>query len=328
MRTESDSAPNAAQQTQSSVLSPQSSLRRPKSLPTSAHIAVLSASGPSDLSRIEAAAVSIRARGHRVTFAANIDHRDSHGYLAGTDDERLAELNRFLRSDDVDAFFFARGGYGAMRILHGIDYDAMARNPRPLVGFSDLTALHQAFAVRSGVATFHGPMLNLDFFDGLSPEVETWFWAMLRGEAPLTHRFDSSQVIAGGTAEGILFGGCLSLETSLTATPYDFWIDDGIWFWEDVDEPLYRLDRMLTHLHLSGRLQRIRGVLIGKLKGCGAEPELAALLREFFGSKGIPVVRDLPFGHLGDNLLMPIGAPVRVTTSDGAFTVMEPAVER
>lgn len=300
-------------------------LMRPRALGPGGHIAVLAASGPSELSRIQAAADSIRSRGFRVTLASNIDHRHK-GYLAGTDAERVEELNRYLRSD-VDAFFFARGGYGAMRILDAVDYDAMRRNPRPLVGFSDVTALHHAFAVRSGVATFHGPMLNLDFANGLSPHIEQWLWSMLAGDAPLTHAFSPSQVLANGDAEGPLFGGCLSLETSLTATPYDYWIDGGIWFWEDVDEPLYRLDRMLTHFHLSGRLRRIRGVVIGRLKGCGEEPALTALLDEFFGSLGIPVVRDLPFGHFGDNLLMPIGATVRLSTSDGALTVTEPVVQ-
>jgi len=302
-------------------------LASPRALPSRGHIVVLAASGPSELSRIQSAAARISALGFRVTLASNLDHR-YNGYLAGSDDERLEQLNYYLRSDDVDAFFFARGGYGAMRILDGIDYDAMRANPRPVVGFSDVTALHQAFAVRSGVASFHGPMLNLDFYDGLSPDIERWLWSMLAGDAPLTHRFDGSQVIADGIAEGILFGGCLSLTTSLIGTPYDYWIDDGIWFWEDVDEPAYRLDRMLTHLHLSGRLDRLRGVLIGKLKGCSDSLETGALLRDFFGSKGIPVVRDLPFGHFGDNLLMPIGAPVRLSTGDGTFIVTQPAVQR
>jgi len=302
-------------------------LIRPRALPRNGRVVVLAISSPSEMPRIEAAVRTLEERGLRVTLAGNIDHR-YRGYLAGDDDERLEQLNHYLRSDDVDAFFFARGGYGAMRILDRVDYDAIRRNPRPIVGFSDITALHQAVAIRAGVASFHGPMLNLDFHDGLTPDIEEWMFAMLGGFAPLAHRFEPEQVLCDGNAEGILFGGCLSLTTSLAGTPYDFWIDDGIWFWEDVGEEPYRLDRMLTHLDLSGRLRRIRGVLIGKLKGCGSEPELTDLLREKFGSKGIPVVRDLPFGHFGNNLLMPIGAPVRVSTSDGAFTVTAPAVQR
>ena len=302
-------------------------LSKPRALRANAHIAVLAASSPSERSRIEEAARAIEARGHRVTIAANVDARYRH-YLAGSDDERVEELNHHLRSDDFDAFCFARGGYGAMRILDRIDYDAIRANPRPVIGFSDITALHQAMATHANVAGFHGPMLNLDFHDGLSADREQWFWSMLAGEAPLVREFSREDVIHEGEAEGELFGGCLALTTALTATPYDFWIDGGIWFFEDTDEPVYRLDRMLTHLRLSGRMQRIRGVIIGALKDCGEEPEMLSLLHDTFGSLNIPVVRNLPFGHHGNNLLMPIGTKVRLSTTDMRLTISEPAVVR
>jgi len=303
-------------------------LRLPRAITRNAHLAVLAISSPSELPRIEIAKRHLEARGLRITLAENIASSGEHSYLAGTDEERLAVVNRFLRDPQFDGYLFSRGGYGAMRILDRIDYDAIAANPRPVIGFSDLTALHQAIAARVGVASFHGPMVNLDFHDGLSPEREAWFWSMLAGEAPLTHRFAKSQVVLEGDAQGPLFGGCLSLTEALTGTPYDYWIDGGIWFWEEVDEKLYRLDRMLTTLRLSGRLQLIRGVVVGKLKNCGSESEIDALLREFFAPLSIPVVRDLPFGHYGDNLLMPIGTVVRLSTREGTFTVKDPAVER
>ena len=277
--------------------------------------------------RIEEGVRHLEEYGLRVTLAENIAHRH-RGYLAGTDDERLETFNHYLRSAEYDGFLFARGGYGLMRILDRIDYDAIASNPRPIIGFSDVTALHQAMAARAGVGGLHGPMVNLDFFDRLSPDIERWFWSLLAGDAPVSWPFERSQVLCDGEGEGNLFGGCLSLTTALTATPYDFWIDDGIWFFEDVDEPVYRIDRMLTHLRLSGRLRAIRGVVIGKLKGCGNEADLHAFLRDFFEPFAVPVVLDFPFGHHGDNLLMPIGAPVRLNTSDLTFTVVHPAVER
>lgn len=299
---------------------------RPRAFPANGHVAVLAISSPSEIDRIEQGKSHLEERGVRVTLAPNIDAR-YRGYLAGSDEERLKILNQFLNSDEFDAFFFARGGYGATRILDGIDYDAIRRNPRPIVGFSDLTALHQALAVRADLASFHGPMLNLDFFHRLSPSHDAWFWSMLAGEAPLTHRYARDQVLFDGEAEGTLVGGCLSLTTALTGTPYDYWRDDAIWFWEDVDEPVYRLDRMLTHLRLTGRMKRVRGVLIGKLRGCGDDAEVDALLREFFAPFGIPVVHELPFGHDGNNLLMPFGAPVRVSTSACTLTFPYPAVD-
>lgn len=300
-------------------------LTKPRALPERAHIAVLAASGPSEIANILEGARAIERRGHRVTLADNIAHKH-RGYLAGTDDERADEVNRFLRSPEYDAFFFARGGYGSMRILDRIDYGAIRNNPRPVVGFSDITALHQAMATMSRVAGLHGPMLNLDFRNGMSPGNEEWFWSMLRGDAPLVRELAADNVLIEGEAEGILFGGCLALTTALLGTPYDFWIDGGIWFWEDVDEPVYRIDRMLTHLRLSGRMPAIRGVIIGAMKECGDEPEMVTLLHEFFSPFGIPVVHNLPFGHHGDNLLMPIGTTVRLSTADMRLTISEPAV--
>lgn len=307
---------------------PHASLRKPRGIARNSRIAVLAASSPSDLPRILHAKENLEALGLRVTLAPNIDHFGSHGYLAGTDDERVGILNQFLNSSEFDAFFFARGGYGAMRILDRIDYDALARNPRPVIGFSDITAIHQALAARVNLASFHGPMLNSDFHDGLSPDIERWFWSILGGEAPATWQLGDATTVLEGEADGILFGGCLSLTASLIGTPYDYWIDDGIWFWEEVGESPYRIDRMLTHLRLSGRFEKIRGVVVGKLKDCGAVEEIDLLLREFFGTRSIPVVRDLPFGHYGDNLLMPIGASARLSTRNRTFTITSPAVER
>jgi len=300
-------------------------LTKPRALPPNARIAVLAASGPSTLANIVEGARAIERRGHRVTLADNIAHKH-RGYLAGSDDERVETLNRFFRSPEYDAFFFARGGYGAMRILDRIDYGALTANPRPVVGFSDITAIHQAMATQANVAGLHGPMLNLDFRNGISQRHEEWFWSMLHGAAPLEYELSREDILCDGEAEGILFGGCLALTAALAGTPYDYWVDGGIWFWEDVDEPVYRIDRMLTHLRLSGRMPRIRGVIIGALKECGEDAEMLALLRDFFGSFDVPVVRNLPFGHHGNNLLMPIGTTVRLSTTDMRLTISEPAV--
>lgn len=301
-------------------------LIRPRALHQGDHIAVIAASSTATEERVSRAAEWLRERDFRVTFADNLFEKE-RSYLAGDDERRLAEMNRLLRDDDVDAFFFSRGGYGAMRILDGIDWEALRKNPRPVVGYSDVTAVHQAAAVKAGIIGFHGPMLDFDLCDGLTERREQWLWSMLGGEAPHEWDFQQNQVLTPGTAEGRVFGGCLSLTASLIGTQYDFWIDDGVWFWEDVGEPVYRIDRMLTHLRLSGRLTRLRAVLIGELKDCGGrdQDELDLLIAEFFGDRGIPVVRDLPFGHHGDNLLMPIGVPVTVDTDRGTISFPEPA---
>lgn len=276
---------------------------------------MLALSSPSELDRIATAAAKIEERGFRVKLAANIASRAT--YLAGDDDVRLSSFHSAIHDDSIRAIFFARGGYGLSRILDRIDFRPFEKDPRPVVGFSDVTALHQALAAK-GFASFHGPMLNSDFFDNLSPDHEEWLWQMLEGAAEMRWTFDdTASVIAEGSATGMLFGGCLSLTAALHGTPFDFWKDDGIWFWEEVGEPTYRIDRMLTTLRLSGRFDRLRGVLIGRLMDCGKSnpEELDRLLENFFGDLGIPVVRDLPFGHFGDNLTLPIGAPAMIDTT-------------
>jgi muramoyltetrapeptide carboxypeptidase len=306
-----------------------STLIRPRPLLPGGHIAVLAASSTATQDRVEKAAGHLRDRGFRVTLAPNLFHRE-RSYLAGSDEERTVEINRLFARDDVDAFFFSRGGYGAMRILDRLDYDALRRNPRALVGYSDITALHQAVAVEAGVVGFHGAMLDFDLCDGLSEERENWMWKMLAGGAPMVWPVSPEQVLSAGRAEGTVFGGCLSLTASLMGTPWDFWIDDGIWFWEEVGEAVYRLDRMLTHLRLSGRLARLRAVMIGELRDCGErdESELEQLIEEFFVDRGIPVVRNLPFGHHGNNLLLPIGVPLVIDTARGTLTLPESAVDK
>lgn len=299
----------------------------PTPLPPGGTIAVLAPASPSDRERVDRGRAWLEQRGYTVVYAENAFTR-GRSYLAGSDDARADALNAAFADDRFDAFFFTRGGYGAMRILDRLDYDQLRRNPRPLVGYSDITALHQAIGVHSGVGSFHGPMLNFDLSEGLSQFQENWLFDALRGESGLSYHYDAAQVLAEGSAEGLLFGGCLSLTFSLMGTPYDFWIDDGIWFWEDVTESTYRIDRMLTALRLSGRLQRIRAVLVGRLKDCGGPVagELETMIREFFADAGIPVVLDLPFGHHGDNLLMPIGARVRVDTHERTLAFPEPLV--
>lgn len=306
-----------------------SALVRPSPLPDGGHLAVLAISGPADETRILTAVGNLRARGFRVTLAENALTRGPGKYLAGDDSARAAAINQALANPEFDGFLFTRGGYGAMRILDAIDYELVRRDPRPIVGYSDITALHQAIATRAGITTFHGPMLNTDFHDGLSPVIDSWMWRALRGDSPLSFSFDRSNVLVAGVGEGVSFGGCLALTTALTGTPYDYWVENGIWFWEDVAEPLYKIDRMLTHLRLSGRFRGLRGIIVGQLRECGeGDPgELDSLLLDFFGDLGVPVVRGLPFGHFGNNLLLPIGQRVLLDASSCSLTFHDPVVQ-
>lgn len=301
---------------------------KPRALYPGGRIAVVAISSPGEPARYDAGIDHLRALGYRAEAAPNLTTR-SRSYLAGPDQLRLELINSVLHDSTWDAIVFARGGYGATRILDQIDWAAAAANPRPTIGYSDITAyMHAAWATHR-FSTFHGPMVHLDFAAGLEPERQQWFTDALAGAAGLSWRVNGG-VITEGRAEGPLFGGCLSLVVAMMGTPLDGWIDDGIFFWEDVDEPTYRIDRMLTQLKLAGRLRRIRGVIIGGLKGCGGpgEGELDEVLNEFFRGRGVPVIREAPFGHHGNNLLLPYGQRVVVDTSSGTITFPEPMVER
>jgi len=303
-------------------------LIRPRPVRQGAHLAVLSVSGPANEGRIRAAIGNLESKGFRVTLLDGAFSAGRRDYVAGDDEARVSRLNAAIQDPSFDALLFTRGGYGAMRILDAIDYDGIRQNPRPIIGYSDLTALHQAVATQAGVTTFHGPMLNTDLHDGLAPVIESWMWDVLSGRTPMTFHFERSNVLVAGTAKGTLFGGCLALTTALVGTPYDYWPSDGIWFWEDVGEPLYKIDRMLTHLRLSGRFQRLRGMIVGQLRECGEDrpDELDDLLLEFVRHLDIPLVRGLPFGHFGNNLMLPIGQTIALDTSDCSLTLLEPVV--
>jgi muramoyltetrapeptide carboxypeptidase len=231
------------------------------------------------------------------------------GYLAGTDAERLHDLNVALRDDRIDAIWCVRGGYGAMRILTGIDYDAMRHRPKALVGYSDITALHAAFGVRSGVVTFHGPTARgkLTEFsrDSLVRAVVTRLDSC--GEA------GGTRTLRGGRAQGRLVGGNLAQLTALAGTPFAPDYDGAILVLEDVGEATYRIDRMLRQLALSGTLARVAGIAFGHFTEGGAPGEAASrdldhVLREAADMAGVPAVTGIPLGHIPDQWTVPLGA--------------------
>lgn len=316
---------NSAYSPASSILAP---MIKPRALPPRGRVAVAAISSPGVEQRFDAGIERLRELGYELIVAPNLTER-SLSYLAGDDDRRTQLINDLLRRDDWDALIFARGGYGAMRILERIDWDAIARNPRPMIGFSDLTAWMQGCWNRAGVSTFHGPMVHMDFASAFEDDRLAWFRDALAGVSPLEWSLSPERVLSPGRADGPLFGGCLSLIVSLMGTPWDVWLDDGILFWEEVGEPTYRIDRMLTQLELAGRLRRIRGVLIGGLRDCGGpvDGELEQMLHSFFARRGIPVVTEAPFGHHGNNLLLPYGQRAILDTDRATLSFPEPMVE-
>ena len=301
-------------------------LLRPPALEPGATIGVAAISGPVDADRLAAGIAVLERKGYRVVRAGNLASR--RAFLAGTDAERADGYRELLRNKDVDAIFFARGGYGATRLLSRLDPEEVRARPRIHLGGSDLTALFAFLAGRCGLATFYGPMVAT----GIAAEEGLDWEDVLRGVAPAPHRVAPGDVLAGGLGEGPLVGGCLSILASLCGTPDAVPGRNAVLFWEDVNEETYRLDRMLTQLEASGTLDGLHAMLIGSISPgprTGESPgTVDAWLRDRFAGAPFPVVRGLPAGHVARPRTLPLGLPVRVDTDAGVVEFAGPAVAR
>ncbi|MEE9217444.1 MAG: LD-carboxypeptidase [Acidobacteriota bacterium] len=283
-------------------------------------IGVVAISGPVRRAKLQRGAKLLRERGYRVRFGRHVLER--RGYLAGSDRARAADLNRMLRNPEVDAVLFARGGYGALRVLDHVDWAALRRGPKLLAGFSDLTALFAAARREAGVPTLHGPTASTL----CEPRRyhATSFWAGLEGRFErMTLSFPPSCVMRGGVARGELAGGCLSLLVSLVGTRYQPDLRGRILFWEEVNEEPFRIDRLLQQVRLSGMLRGVRGVIVGRWVNCRARgPSLSEkeLLRDCLLPLGVPVVRSVRVGHCLRAHSVPLGVPARLDTRRGTLS--------
>jgi muramoyltetrapeptide carboxypeptidase len=232
---------------------------------------------------------------------------ERNGFLAGSDEARLAELDRALDDSQVRAIVCARGGYGLMRILERLDARKLQEDPKWIVGFSDVTALH-AWALRAGVESIHGPVVTQ--LGALPADDAQALIALLeRGEAA---PIDGLRAIRAGRAEGPLVGGNLEMITRLVGTPWSMNLDGAILVLEEVGERPYRVDRQLTQLELSGALSRVAAVVLGDFTDClekDGSSTVEAVLEERLSRLGIPVVAGAPVGHGKRNRALRLGAP-------------------
>ncbi len=279
-------------------------------------IGISAPGGPVRPDALESGVAYLETRGFVPVRGRHVGSRRS--YLAGTDRERLEDLNRLIADPTIKAIWFARGGYGSARIVADVDFDALRRSPKGLIGYSDVTVLQSAALTRVGLASWHGPLVS-ELGDPAAFD-ETALWRALSGRTEdLEFPLPASTVVRGGAGAGRLVGGCLSLLSSLVGTPYEAPMDGGILFWEEVNEAWFRIDRMLGHLRLAGRLAGLRGMVVGRLVGCGAgEPDGARALRDILeahlAGTDYPVVVDFPAGHCAGKTTLPLGRAVRLDT--------------
>ncbi len=292
----------------------------PKPLEPGSRVAIIAPAGPVDAARLAQGARVLRGLGFRVRTGAHALKRE--GYLAGSDDKRIADLNAALRDPDVRAILCARGGYGVMRLLDRVDTDAARRDPKIILGMSDITALQLSLYVRCGLVTYSGPLIAGQVALGLDEVSRAALVRALTGAPDVAGRFGAEwtgvRVVRGGKARGPLLGGCLSMVTALAGTEsFPDW-EGAILLVEEVNEPLYRIDRMLTHLRLAGVFDRVGGVALGHMLGPKGEdlgPETDRLVEEITASSGIPVISGVPHGHRLPNVTLPLGLDVTLETS-------------
>ena len=231
------------------------------------------------------------------------------GYFAGPDHLRAADLNRALGDDAIDAVWCLRGGYGAMRILESIDYAAAARRPKPIIGYSDITALHSAFALRSELVTFHGPTARAE----LSAFSRRSLACALQHGGDSCGTAEAAKILCGGVAQGALAGGNLALLSALAGTPFAPRLADALLVLEDIDEPVYRVDRMMRQLLLAGMLDGVRGIVFGTCTNCPEAADdgsrgLEDVIGEIAALLDVPTIIGAPIGHIDDQWTLPLGA--------------------
>ena len=311
----------------------------PPRLGPGSRVALIAPSGPLlERDDRDRGAELCRALGFEPTISPNAGK--AYGYLAGTDDERLADLNAALASPTVDAVWCLRGGNGMNRIVERVDFAGFARHPKPVIGFSDITVLLLALWTKTNVVTFHGPIAHTPM-----PNFQRWHFdrvlANVSAAGTLGRPAPKPEVlvptegriitIAPGTARGRLIGGNLTLLQALIGTPYFPDLDGAILFIEDVSEDVYRIDRMLAHLRGIGALQRVAGVAVGRFTEMkngadGGALGLDEVLHTYLAPLGVPVAAGFPIGHIDDQWTLPIGVTAELDATRGDLALLDAAV--
>jgi muramoyltetrapeptide carboxypeptidase len=313
---------------------------KPKRLKKGDTVGLITPASPITEQQLEKSVTNLESFGLKVVYTENILAKK--GYLAGTDEQRLDDFHKFWADPNIKGVICARGGYGTPRILPYIDYELIRKNPKPFVGYSDITALLQAVYKKTGLICFHGPMGAADHNSYstnsfvkvlMEPQKE---YNLIHPDYKVETINDEAfnpYIINNGIAEGRLFGGNLSLMVTLVGTPYNIDFTGKIVFIEEIGEEPYRIDRMLTQLLLAGNLHKAAGIAIGVFKNCqskeseGNSLTLKEVLFDRLQLLKIPTIYGLRFGHMVDNAMIPVGIKARLDVEKGMLTLLERAVK-
>jgi len=311
----------------------------PKFLQKGNTLAAISPAGPVEEKEVAEGVLNMGNAGYEVSVLPSA--LNNIGYLAGTDEERAKDLVDAFQNSKIDGILCTRGGYGTMRLLQHVDFSIIKNNPKPLIGFSDISALQHAIWLKTGLVTYSGPQLarggltNPDE-EGLDEarlfNSRCWFDLLegkLQGKAlPFPADMVRLESVKCGSVTSPLLGGNLAVLSALAGTRWSPIFKDSILLLEEIDEPLYRIDRMLSQLHLAGAFEGVKGVLLGKftqhIKGEPVQQhdEVLKIIREFLPDD-IPFSLGAPYGHIGPCWTLPLGATVTLDSNRGMLIIEE-----
>ena len=273
----------------------------------------------------------LRALGYQPFYLQSIFERDL--YFAGSAERRISELHEMFRRPEVTAIVCARGGYGCNYLLPQLDLDLIRAHPKIFAGCSDVTTLLTYLCDYAGLVTFHAPMVAGDFSRPDGIDLEAWSAAVGSGKHYLrTFTSHEVQPLVEGNAEGILYGGCLSLLCASLGTPYEIQSRGSILFVEDRGEKPYQIDRMLMQLKLAGKFEGVKGIIFGEMLDCGqpntAGEPLHDLVTRILGDLGIPIAFGLKSGHVSSqSFTLPFGVSAALTVGNEVVLNVEAAVQ-
>jgi muramoyltetrapeptide carboxypeptidase len=312
------------------------SIQKPKRLNKKDVIGIISpASSPDEFSRVERGVKYLEGLGYRVKVGTNVGK--NHGYLAGTDQERIDDIHSMFKDKTVKAIFTLRGGYGAFRLLDKIDYRLIKNNPKIFVGYSEITALQMAFLEKAGLITFAGPMVAVDFYDEVSSFTSEFFWETITSNKKIGKiKYPENQklpFLQKGSASGRIVGGNLAVFAALLGTPYFPNLTGKILIIEDIGELPYRVDRLLNQLRLSGTFKKVKGIILGRFVDCHEhDPNkktltLGEVISDYIGTLKIPSIYTFPHGHIKDFITIPFGLKINLNATKGIVEFAEGAVK-
>lgn len=299
-------------------------VHKPAPLKRGGKIGVVAPAGCVDEKLLSAGVQAVRREGFEVELAPGV--HDRKGYLAGDGEKRASDLEGFFCRPDLDAIFCARGGFGTIQLLPHLT-DRIRSHPKIFAGYSDITILLNWLLQSFGMVTFHAPMVAMDFGLGLSQRSRDHLWGTLTGEKWMW-TVGVGEVLRPGQAQAAMLGGCLSVLVTTLGTPYEIDTAGKVLFLEDVGEKPYRIERMLTHLKLAGKLDRLAGLVFGDFTRCDGEGprDIRAIIGELFHNAPYPVVMGIPAGHGQENLVLPFGVRMALDGNAGTLSLMESPV--